>query len=57
MKNVLIIITAMMLVVGGKKEHILYLSDDIKNYFYKPGSYLIYRDSATGREDSCYVLN
>lgn len=46
-----------MLVMGGKKEHILYLSDDIKNYFYKPGSYLIYRDSATGREDSCYVLN
>ena len=58
MKNILISLAALMLVLGCKKERVLYLSDDIKkNYSYKPGSYWIYRDSATGREDSCYVLN
>lgn len=58
MKNILISLAALLFALGCKKEHILYLSDDIKkNYSYKPGSYWIYRDSATGREDSCYVYS
>lgn len=58
MKNLLITLAALMLVLGCKKERVNYLSDDIKkNYSYKPGSYWIYRDSATGREDSCYVYS
>lgn len=58
MKNLLITLAAIMLVLGCKKERVKYLSDDIKkNYSYKPGSYWIYRDSATGREDSCYVYS
>jgi hypothetical protein len=58
MKNSIITIAVLMLILGCKKERIQYISDDIKqNYFYKPGSYWIYRDSVTGREDSCYVLS
>jgi hypothetical protein len=58
MKNLLIFCALIVFLGGCKKERILYLSDDIKkNYSYKPGSYWIYRDSATGREDSCYFLN
>jgi hypothetical protein len=58
MKNLIITLAALMLVMGCKKEHTLYLSEDIKkNFSYKPGSYWIYKDSVTGREDSCYFLN
>lgn len=58
MKNLIITLAALMLVLACKKERIQYLSDDIKkNYSYKPGTYWIYKDSATGREDSCYVYS
>lgn len=58
MKNVLFFCALIVFLGGCKKERILYLSDNIKkNYSYKPGSYWIYRDSATGREDSCYVYS
>ncbi|MES2479686.1 MAG: hypothetical protein V4561_11410 [Bacteroidota bacterium] len=39
-----------------KKNQTIYLSEDIKrNFSFKPGSYWIYRDSISGREDSCYI--
>jgi hypothetical protein len=57
MKNLLLIITMLVFAVGcKKKENIYYLSDDVKrNFFFKPGSYWIYRDSISGRVDSCYI--
>jgi hypothetical protein len=57
MKNLLLIITMLMFAVGcKKKENIYYLSDEVKrNFFFKPGSYWIYRDSISGMMDSCYL--
>jgi hypothetical protein len=59
MKNLLITLAALMLVMGCKKEdNTIYLFDEIKRKFsFKPGSYWIYRDSITGRVDSCYISN
>lgn len=57
MKNILITLIALLLVLGCKKgEDTFYLSDEVKrNFSFKPGSYWIYRDSISGREDSCYL--
>lgn len=57
MKNVLIIFVALLFFTSCKrKDNTIYLSEDIKrNYSFKPGSYWIYRDSISGREDSCYI--
>lgn len=58
MKNLLALLIALFFFTACKKERILYISDDIKrNFSYKPGSYWIYRDSVSGREDSCYVVD
>ncbi|WP_291133438.1 hypothetical protein [Flavobacterium sp. UBA7682] len=57
MKYSLTLLIAFFFFTACQKERTLYLTDDIKrNFSYKPGSYWIYRDSATGREDSCYVI-
>lgn len=56
MKNLLITLAALMLVLGCKKERTTYAPVGLKrNFSFKEGSYWIYRDSISGREDSCYV--
>lgn len=57
-ENILITLIALLFVLGCKKkeDHTDYLSEEIKrNFSFKPGSYWIYRDSISGREDSCYI--
>lgn len=59
MKNLLITLAALMLVLGcKKKDNTHYLPDDFKrNFSFKEGSFWIYRDSISGREDSCFVTH
>lgn len=56
MKNVLILLTVLVFILGCEKVHTYYVPEEIKrNFSFKEGSYWIYRDSISGREDSCYI--
>ncbi len=59
MKNVFIILTVFVLLAACTKEQLsdnIFFDKDVRQkYFYKKGSYWIYRDSISGRVDSFYV--
>jgi hypothetical protein len=60
MNKILITLAALLFMLACQKEQAptFYLSDEVKRKFsFKPGSYWIYRDSISGREDSCYVFD